>query len=160
MAAAGVLVALAVLTVWTDTWASTEWLYYRALYAELEPTDARAVVVRSAILAIGALGALAFLVLLPRLGGWFSTMGSSSLVVYLFHGFVVKGLQYSPFVDWAENHPWLSLPLTTLGGVLLALLLASPPVARRLRRLVDPVGAIERGRARRAARASDDLRVP
>jgi fucose 4-O-acetylase-like acetyltransferase len=140
VAAVLTLVGLAVLAHWTDGWASTEWLYYRSEYAALESTDARAVLVRAALLVLGTVGAWAFLSLVPRVGGWFATMGSASLVVYLFHGFVVKGLEYSAYPDWAAAHPVLSLPLTTLGAMTLALVLASQPVARRLGVLVDPVG--------------------
>ena len=144
-----ILIGIVVLTTWTDQLASTEWLYYRSLYAELETSDLHAVVVRGAVLLVGGLGAFAFLALVPRIAGWFSAWGSATLVVYLFHGFVVKGLAYSPYTDWAQAHPVLSLPVTTVGAILLALALASPPVARRLNRLVDPVGAITRGVARR-----------
>jgi fucose 4-O-acetylase-like acetyltransferase len=140
VAAVLTLVGLAVLAHWTDSWASTEWLYYRSQYAELEPTDARAMLVRGGLLVLGTVGAWAFLSLVPRVGGWFATMGSASLVVYLFHGFAIRGLGYSAFPDWAAAHPVLSLPLTTLGAVGLALLLAWQPVSRRLGVLVDPVG--------------------
>jgi fucose 4-O-acetylase-like acetyltransferase len=140
VAAALTLVALVALAHWTDSWASTEWLYYRSNYAELEDTDTRAMLVRAGLLLLGAVGAWAFLSLVPRVGGWFATMGSASLVVYLFHGFVIRGLGYSAYPDWAAAHPVLSAPLTTLGAVALALLLAWQPVARRLGVLVDPVG--------------------
>jgi len=140
VAAVLTLVALVALAHWTDGWASTEWLYYRSNYAELEDTDTRAMLVRAGLLVLGAVGAWAFLSLVPRVGGWFATMGSASLVVYLFHGFVIRGLGYSAYPDWAAAHPVLSAPLTTLGAVALALLLAWQPVARRLGVLVDPVG--------------------
>jgi fucose 4-O-acetylase-like acetyltransferase len=140
VAAVLTLLGLVVLAHWTDAWASTEWLYYRSSYGELEDSDARAILVRAGVLAVGIVGAWAFLSLVPRVGGWFATMGSASLVVYLFHGFVVRGLGYSTYPDWAAAHPVLSLPLTTLGAVALALLLAWRPVARRLGVLVDPVG--------------------
>jgi fucose 4-O-acetylase-like acetyltransferase len=140
VAAVLTLLGLLVLAHWTDTWASTEWLYYRSSYGELEDTDARAILVRAGVLVVGVVGAWAFLSLVPRVGGWFATMGSASLVVYLFHGFAVRGLGYSTYPDWAAAHPVLSLPLTTLGAVALALLLAWQPVARRLGALVDPVG--------------------
>ncbi len=141
---AGVLVTIAILTTWTDSWASTEWLYYRSQYGELGTSDLRSFLTRGVLLVVGTLGAWAFLSLLPRRGGWFATMGSASLVVYLFHGFVVKGLEYSSYPDWAAAHPWIALPVTTLGAVLLALALASPPVSRRLGVLVDPLGLGER----------------
>jgi fucose 4-O-acetylase-like acetyltransferase len=141
VAAVVTLVGLLVLAHWTDSWASTEWLYYRSNYAELEDTDnTGAMLVRGGLLVLGTVGAWAFLSLVPRVGGWFATMGSASLVVYLFHGFAIRGLGYSAFPDWAAAHPVVSLPLTTLGAVALALLLAWHPVSRRLGALVDPVG--------------------
>lgn len=143
VAAAGVMVGIFVLTTWTDTWAQTEWLYYRSTYGELDVSDTRAFVTRAALLAIGTLGAWAFLALVPRAGGWFTRMGAWTLVVYLFHGFVVKSLYYAGYPDWAETHAALSLVVTTLGAVGLALLLAWGPLARRLDLAVDPFGSAE-----------------
>ena len=57
--------------------------------------DVRALLTRALVLAIGTLGAWAFFALVPRLGGWFARMGAATLVVYLFHGFVVKGAGYA-----------------------------------------------------------------
>jgi peptidoglycan/LPS O-acetylase OafA/YrhL len=95
--------------------------------------------------------AVAFLALVPGRGGWFSRLGSASLVVYLWHGFFVKSVQYTAFPRWAEQHDGVALLLTAVGAVLLALLLASPPVSSRLAVLVDPVGS---WRSRQAAPAT------
>ena len=96
--------------------------------------------IRAALLATGTLGAWAFLALVPRVQGWFTRMGAWTLVVYLFHGFVVKSMFYLGYPGWAEGHPAISLPLTTAIAVGLALALASSPVAGRLTHLVDPLG--------------------
>ncbi len=138
-----VLAGIWVLAGSTDRWASTEWLYYRAQYDELAVTDARAAVIRLALLAIGTAGALAFLTLVPRVGGWFTRMGAATIVVYLFHGFAVKGLEYAGYEEWAADHPLLGLLLATAIGLALSLGLAAPPVARRLEHLVDPFGAAQ-----------------
>ena len=122
----------------------TEWLYYRSRYDELDVSDPEAVVIRLAVLAIGALGAFAFLALVPRAGGWFARMGAYTLVVYLFHGFVIKGVEYADFPGWAVGRPDLALALTTVGGLLLALFLAWRPLASRLQDVVDPFGYAER----------------
>ena len=96
VAAVGVLVGIWILTTWTDVWASTEWLYYRSRYDEMGyADDVRALLTRALVLAIGTLGAWAFFALVPRVGGWFARMGAATLVVYLFHGFVVKGAGYA-----------------------------------------------------------------
>ena len=139
-----VLAAIALLALGTDRWASTEWLYYRARYDELDVSDTRAFLTRAALLAIGALGAAAFLALVPRTTGWFTRMGAWTLVVYLFHGFAVKGAEYAGYQGWAADHDGLALVLTTTVAPCLALLLAWRPVASVLDHVVDPLGHAQR----------------
>jgi fucose 4-O-acetylase-like acetyltransferase len=148
-AAVVALAGIAVLTAYTDRIASTEWLYYRTRYTELEVTDEQAFLIRAGLLVVGTVGAWAFLALVPTVGGWFSRLGSATLVVYLFHGFVIKGLQYSGYESWAAAQPVTATVVTVAGSVGLALLLASPPVAERLQHLVDPLGYAQ-GRLRHA----------
>ncbi|CAB4745811.1 unannotated protein [freshwater metagenome] len=138
--AVGVFAAIFWLTRRTDEWAATEWLYYRARYEELDVSDGQAFLTRACLLVLGTLGAWAFLALVPRIRGWFTTMGAFTLVVYLFHGFVVKGLGYAGYGDLFGDQQWLGLLVTTVGSVGVALLLASPPVARVLKHAVDPLG--------------------
>ena len=145
VAAVGVFVGLWILTTWTDVWASTEWLYYRSRYDEMGyGDDISALLTRALVLALGTLGAWSFLALVPRIGGWFTRMGAFTLVVYLFHGFVVKGAGYAGYATWADAHVVVSFVVTTLSAVLLALFLAWHPVASRLTELVDPLGYAER----------------
>jgi fucose 4-O-acetylase-like acetyltransferase len=145
VAAVGVFVGIWVLTTWTDVWASTEWLYYRSRYDDMGyADDVQALLTRALVLAIGTLGAWAFFALVPRLDGWFTRMGSATLVVYLFHGFFVKGAEYAGFDGWADHHAVIAFGITTVGAVLLALLLAWRPVSSRLTELVDPLGYAER----------------
>jgi fucose 4-O-acetylase-like acetyltransferase len=141
---AGVLVGIFVLAASTDRWASTEWLYYRSQYGDLGVSDTRALLTRTAVLAVGTLGALAFLSLVPRVPGWFTRMGAATLVVYLFHGFAVKSAEYSGYPGWAAEHAAWSLVLTSAAAVGLAFLLAWHPVSSRLTHLVDPLGFAER----------------
>lgn len=138
------LVALAVAAIWTDTWASTEWLYYRSRYGELVHSELEAIGIRAGTLLIGTLGAFAFLALVPRVQGWFTRMGAWTLVVYLFHGFVIKGAEYAGYMGWAADHQVVSFVITTVLAGLLALGLALTPVARRLNVMVDPLGVAER----------------
>ncbi|GGO77800.1 acyltransferase family protein [Nocardioides deserti] len=144
MGAVGVFVAIWLLTSRTDDWAATEWLYYRARYEELDVSDTQAFVTRACLLVMGTLGAWAFLALVPRVGGWFARMGAATLVVYLFHGFFVKGAEYAGLPAWAEGHYATSIVLTPVAAVGLSLLLAWQPVSSRLQHLVDPVGFAER----------------
>ena len=78
------------------------------------------------------------------MSGWFTRMGAATLVVYLFHGFVIKGAEYAGYMGWADDHAAVSLVLTTLAAAGLALLLAWSPVAQVLTHAVDPFGYAER----------------
>jgi fucose 4-O-acetylase-like acetyltransferase len=122
----------------------TEWLYWRSSYAELDATFLEGAALRLGLLVVCGLLALCFFALVPRSGHWFSPLGAATLVVYLFHGFFVKSAEYAGIPSWALDHPALSLVLGTAAAVVLACLLAAPPVARRLNVLIDPVGAFGR----------------
>ena len=139
-----VLALIAVAAYWLDSWTRTESLYYRAAYHEVATSDLQGVGVRAAVLAVGAVGALAFLALVPRAGGWFSRMGAWTLVVYLFHGFAIKGAEYAGYTSWAEQVPAFSFLLTTVLAAALAIGLAWRPLASRLNHVVDPLGPVER----------------
>lgn len=148
-AVAGVVVVLA-FTRLTDSWLATEWFYYRSRYDVLEPNDLRAVAIRALLLGIGLIGAASCFALVPRARSWFSALGAATLVVYLFHGFFVLTAQYEGFPDWAEQHVVVAFAITVVAAVLLALVLAAPPVARALNVLVDPVGTLVGRRPRPA----------
>ncbi len=139
-----VFLAIAVVTTWTDQLAQTEWLYYRSQYGELDVGDGRALLTRAVLIVIGVLGALSFVALVPRVQGWFTRMGAATLVVYLFHGFAVKGAEYAGVVGWADDHALLSLLVVTPAAVALALLLAWAPVSKVLTHAVDPFGTAEK----------------
>jgi fucose 4-O-acetylase-like acetyltransferase len=142
--AALTLLAIGVLAIWTDRLAATEWLYYRARYAELDVSDSRALFTRAGVMLVGLVGAWAFLTLLPRASGWFTRMGAFTLVVYLVHGFFVLGAEYAGVPAWAGAHPVLGFLLVSGTALCLALLLAWSPLASRLQHLVDPFGLAER----------------
>ena len=107
-------------------------------------SDTQAFLIRAVVLTLGTLGALSFLALVPRVGGWFTRMGAWTLVVYLFHGFAVKGAEFAGYRDWTAAHGAFAVLVTLAGGLALALFLAWTPVASRLNHLVDPLGYAER----------------
>jgi fucose 4-O-acetylase-like acetyltransferase len=139
-----VFLGIAVATTWTDTVARTDWLYYSYGYQQLGVSDPHGIALRAGLLVVGLLGALAFLSLVPRMNGWFTRMGAATLVVYLFHGFVIKGAFYAGYAGWADAHAAISLVVTTTLAAGLALVLAWAPVARLLNHAVDPFGTAER----------------
>jgi fucose 4-O-acetylase-like acetyltransferase len=142
----GGLLVLLVLARFSGSWLETEWFYYRTRYDALDPNNVRAIVIRMSLLITGLVGAFSFFAIVPRTRTWFTSLGAATLVVYLFHGFVVLGAEFAGFSGWAANHMPLAWVLTTVVAVLLALLLAWAPVSTRLNVLVDPVGALRRTR--------------
>ena len=142
-----VVAVLALVGVWVATGftaqvGETHWFLYSYTYAHLDH-QAPLLVVRAAVLALGAVGAFSVLALVPRRDGWFTRMGAASLVVYLCHGFVVKAFGYSPYDVWARAHLAVGLPLTIAGAVAVALVLGSRWVAGRLEKAVDPLSYAE-----------------
>ena len=132
----------------------SEWLYYRSSYAQLHESLAGGAMTRLVLIAAAGALAVSFVALVPRRTFWFTRLGSASLVVYLFHGFLVKLAEYSAFPDWSGDHPVTSLVVAAFVAVAVALLLAAPPVAGRLNVFVDPVGTWQRRRRRHAAPAA------
>ena len=152
---AGIVGAVVLLTVFAsaglvDVLFGTEWLYYRSRFDTLGVDDATGMAIRLGLLAVGSLASLAFLAVVPRRGGWYADAGRWTLVVYLFHGFVVKGVGYTGFGDWADSHGVTALGLTTLIGIAVTLTLSWNPLARRLNWVVDPYGSVLARRVRRA----------
>jgi fucose 4-O-acetylase-like acetyltransferase len=130
----------------TEDWARTAFLLYDAGYSDLDWAAGDAMRIRLIVMAVGLLGTLSVLVLIPRRGGWYSRMGAATLAVYLFHGFFVRYAEYAGWQDWSGRHPDVSLVVTTASAIGLSLFLASPPLRRALTWAVDPVGSIQRHR--------------
>ncbi|KQY56827.1 acyltransferase family protein [Nocardioides sp. Root140] len=144
----------------TDEWARSAFLYYDQGYEALGFSDGDAMVIRAKVMAIGLLGLASVLALIPRRASVISTMGSSTLVVYLFHGFVVRYADYRGWVEPYLDNQWLSLTSVIGSAIALSLFLAAPPVARVLTWIVDPVGSVRRlryvGGSRSLARQRED----
>lgn len=122
----------------------TEWLYWRSGYDAMAVSFTEGALVRLALLVVASVLALSALALVPRTTTWFTALGGASMVVYLFHGFAIRGAEYADLLGWSSQAPWAGLLAATAGSVALAVALAAPPVARRLGVLVDPVGAYRR----------------
>ena len=138
--AVAVLLAIFVWSAHTEEWARAAFLYYDSGYADLGYGAEDGMRIRLAVMAIGLLGTVSALALVPRGRSWFSTLGSATLVVYLFHGFVVRYADAAGWLDGSDAQPDLALAAVAAGSLGLALLLSAPPVSQRLGALVDPVG--------------------
>ncbi len=139
VAVAALVAALVVATLVAEP-LSKEWLYWRTGYADLGVGVVEGMAARLVMLVVAGVLTLSALSLIPTSQRWFTAMGSASLVVYLFHGFVVKAASYAGVGRLAEQDPVTGFVLISLGAVGLALLLAASPVARRLNALIDPIG--------------------
>jgi fucose 4-O-acetylase-like acetyltransferase len=147
IAAIPTLIGIGIMAVYTDTWAETALLWYDTGYSDIPIDNEIVFQTRLTVMMVGLLGAFAAMALIPRKSlGWFTTMGSATMVIYLFHGFVIKSVKAAGYPDFTAAYPWLGLVLTIAGAIGLALLLASPPVRRVLEPFTNPLGWLEKKR--------------
>lgn len=152
IAAVASLATLVWLTRSTDEWARTSWFWYDRGYGEFVTDSTILLQGRFLVLALGLIGTMAILALVPRRSlGWFTAMGTATMVVYLAHGFVIKTAKWLGWPEFTASHETLGLWLTLGAGVLLSLILASPPVRKVLEPVVNPLGTWDRRRSRRSA---------
>ena len=140
------LVAMFWLAGRTDDWITTKWLWYSLEYDYFGVDLAEGAWIRIRLIAIALAATFAVLAVIPRRRSWFTDMGSATMVVYLFHGFFVREAKYAGFSDWAAKQGDWTLWATIGGAICVALVLAWPPVARRLTWFVDPIGSFQRRR--------------
>jgi len=153
IAAVPTLIGIGVMAVYTDTWAETALLWYDTGYSEIPIDDEIVFQTRLTVMMVGLLGSFAAMSLVPRRQlGWFTVMGTATMVIYLFHGFVIKTVKVLGWPEFTAAHVLLGLVLTILGSIALALLLASPPVRRVLGPFTNPLAWLE-GRRRTVSSA-------
>lgn len=114
-------------------------LWYDSSYAGLGLDVGEGMLTRLTVLGTGVLGTLAVLALIPRGRSWLTTLGSATMVVYLFHGFLIRAVEFSGVLEFSADWPVVALVVTGVSSALVAFLLASPPVARVLGPLTDPL---------------------
>jgi fucose 4-O-acetylase-like acetyltransferase len=147
LAAVPALVGIGVMALYTDEWAETALLWYDTGYNSL-PIDNEIIwQTRLTVMMVGLLGAFAAMSLVPRRPlGWFTTMGTATMVVYLFHGFVIKTAKLAGWPDFTAAYPVAGLVVTVVAAIGLTMLLASPPVRRVLEPFTNPLGWVEKRR--------------
>ncbi|WP_214465957.1 acyltransferase family protein [Microbacterium flavescens] len=141
IAAVGVF-AVAGWTAWyfVDAWRAMnlrEWLFYDDNYAALGGTEWWAGGVRLALMVVALVLSAAFFTLLPLGTHWWTHFGQYTMYVYLLHSFVLYPFRESGVLRDLEP-TWLWLPIVIVASVLIALGLATRPVRRVFRPLVEP----------------------
>ncbi|QEW02658.1 acyltransferase family protein [Microbacterium lushaniae] len=123
-----------------DVWRDVDlrsWLFYDTAYGEMVGPQWWAGGVRMLLLAVALLLCTAFFALLPRRQMWWTRFGQYTMYVYLLHSFVLYPFRESGILRDAEP-TWLWLPLVIVASVLIALALATRPVRRVFRPLIEP----------------------
>jgi fucose 4-O-acetylase-like acetyltransferase len=92
---------------------------------------------RAMVLTVGILGALALLAPVPRTKlMWITYLGSGSMYIYLLHPLIVRQFGYHGYFDTLDSRAEVLLMLA--GSALIGTLLATPPVRKILKPLVQP----------------------
>jgi len=143
-----------------DDWRAVnlrEWLFYDENYSALGGTQWWAGGVRLALICLSLVLGTAFFVLVPRRSHWWTHFGQYTMYVYLLHSFVLYPFRESGLLRDLEP-TWLWLPIVVLASVLIALGLATKPVRRVFRPLIEPRPAwlfADPSLARREGRRND-----
>jgi fucose 4-O-acetylase-like acetyltransferase len=127
---------------WLPFWQEFDlrhWLFYEDSYADLGLGGEQwwAGGVRIALMLLAVLLCAAFFALIPRGTYWWTTFGQYTMYVYLLHSFVLYPFRETGVLRDLEP-TWIWLPLVTMLSVVVALLLATKPVRRVFRPLVEP----------------------
>lgn len=141
---------------WVELWRTVDlrhWLFYEASYADLGGEQWWAGAGRFALMLVALLLSAAFLALVPRRARWWTGFGQYTMYVYLLHSFVLYPFRESGALRDLDP-AWLWLPGVAALSVLLALALATSPVRRVFRPLVEPRPGWLFADARLAARDS------
>ena len=138
-----------------DLWA-TQFLYFRAPYAELGVGDAEGMWIRARLIVVALVGSAAVLTLVPHRRSFLTRMGAVEP-----GRLPVPRLRGAGTSSTAATRSGCPAPaggrsiITVAVGIALALFLAWDPIARTLNYVVDPVNSIgKRFRSRRRPRDS------
>jgi fucose 4-O-acetylase-like acetyltransferase len=140
--AAGGVFAIAGFVAWyfVDVWRDVnlrQWLFYDDAYADLLGPQWWGGAVRLALMAIALILCAAFFAVVPRRSMWWTRFGQYTMYVYLLHSFVLYPFRESGVLrDLDPTYIWL--PVVIVASILVALALATRPVRRVFRPLVEP----------------------
>ena len=114
-----------------------DWFFYRDAYAEIGAPTWWAGAVRLGFIVLAVVLSAAFLALIPRRETFLSALGQATMYVYLLHTFVLYPVRESGVLRGELSSPaWVAAML--IASVVISVVLASPPVRRIFRPLVEP----------------------
>jgi fucose 4-O-acetylase-like acetyltransferase len=125
---------------WLAFWDDVDlrfWFFYDDSYSGLSADQWWAGGIRLGLMALAILLSACFFALLPRRAQWWTTFGQYTMYVYLLHSFVLYPFRESGLLRGLDP-TWIWLPLITVLAVAIAFLLASKPVRRVFRPLIEP----------------------
>lgn len=127
-------------------------LYHARSYHNMGFDFLRGAAMRVGMMGTSAVMVWALLALVPKRAGWSSTAGRDSLMPYLTHGFVVKGLAAAGAFQWLNgNVPAFGLlVLAALAALGLSMALTLPPLRAVQEALFMPSRYVTLGRKRHA----------
>ena len=140
-AAAVLLAWLALIVMNIDTWRAADlrfWFFYDDAYGRLGADEWWAGAVRLALIALAVLLSFCVLVLIPRRDTPVTALGQGTMYVYLLHSFVLYPLRESGVLEPTPRTEWVWLIGLCVISVCIAAFLASAPVRRVFRPLVEP----------------------
>ncbi|TLS50438.1 hypothetical protein FE782_20660 [Paenibacillus antri] len=115
---------------------SASWWYGNAGYEQLGASPLQGVLTRAAMYVVSAVGVIAFWFVVPTKRSFFTERGKLSVFVFLLHGLLVKTIVWIGVYRWIEGDAWA--PALAAAGVLGAVLLSHPAVAKATRPIVEP----------------------
>lgn len=139
--------AVAVLAGWLwataafiQTWRDIDlryWFFYDDSYSGLGLESWWAGLIRLCLIVLAVVLCAAFLSLVPRRAGWMTELGQATMYIYLLHSFVLYPLRESGFLGGEHaSTAWLALMI--VASVAISIVLASGPVRRVFRPLIEP----------------------
>lgn len=133
-----VLVGGLVVASWAQSRMSMEWIFWRRSNDYLGVDNLTGTAMRMGMLACATILSAAFFAVVPSRRMWFTSLGAVTMYVYLLHGIPVKLSTYLGWYDHPALHSNLGVAAVALAGIVLALLLSTPPVRAVTHWAIEP----------------------
>ena len=131
---------ITVVIVFIEQWRAVDlrfWFFYDDSYSGLGEDQWWAGIVRLGLIALAVVLSTAFFVLVPRSETWFTDLGQATMYVYLLHSFVLYPIRETGVITGANTSAMWLLSMV-FASVAITIVLASPPVRRIFRPIIEP----------------------